>query len=232
MNSRNESTETLFRRFLDGELTDSEEQKVLHLIAEDAELREMLRFERSLLRSYNVSSEAGSFAVPEGFADSVMSEIENEAGDTEAGSGNQASKPAKIHRFRTGQIFAAAAIALISMGLGYTLALTSESEVVEISQDSTTQFISEQEQEIWMRFVYFDEEADMIEVAGDFSNWDPIELNPEMIGDRQVWTGLVPLSRGEHRYMFIKDGDEWITDPLADVQQDDGFGNKNAVIFL
>jgi hypothetical protein len=40
------------------------------------------------------------------------------------------------------------------------------------------------------------------------------------------------MDRGEHRYMFIKNGEKWVTDPLAPVQQDDGFGNKNAVIYL
>jgi hypothetical protein len=40
------------------------------------------------------------------------------------------------------------------------------------------------------------------------------------------------MERGEHRYMFVKNGENWVTDPLAAIQQDDGFGNKNAVIYL
>jgi hypothetical protein len=30
--------------------------------------------------------------------------------------------------------------------------------------------------------------------------------------------------------MFLIDGTEWKTDPLADRYQDDGFGNRNAVL--
>jgi hypothetical protein len=40
------------------------------------------------------------------------------------------------------------------------------------------------------------------------------------------------MNRGEHRYMFVKDGEEWVTDPMAPMQREDGFGNKNAVIYL
>lgn len=231
MNSRNQHTEDLFRRYLDGELSDSEEQEILHLIADDPELRDMLRFERSLLRSYSVESEAASFGVPSGFADSVMAEIG-------AGSEKGHKQPAPVSDIRsvrrtgTGRILAAAAIALVSIGLGYLLAISQSATAPGAEQQTVTQYISDSESEIWMRFVYFDEEADQIEVAGDFSGWDPIELRQEMIGERRVWTGLVPLQRGEHRYMFIRDGEEWLTDPLADVQQDDGFGNKNAVIYL
>jgi hypothetical protein len=45
-----------------------------------------------------------------------------------------------------------------------------------------------------------------------------------------IWTGRVPVRPGVHSYMFLIDGTEWQTDPLADRYQDDGFGNRNAVL--
>ena len=85
---------------------------------------------------------------------------------------------------------------------------------------------------VLMRFVYVDSDAESIAVAGDFSEWEPISLTRVSINGDQAWTGLIPLTRGEHRYMFIKDGEEWVTDPFAKTFRDDGFGNRNAVISL
>jgi 1,4-alpha-glucan branching enzyme len=109
----------------------------------------------------------------------------------------------------------------------------SGSDIVSmVGEDRSVQLVSEQESEVWIRFVYFDENAESIAVAGDFSDWDPVNLSREIINDKIVWTGMIPVVRGEHSYMFVKDGEEWLTDPLADVQRDDGFGNKNAVLFI
>ncbi|MFN2374636.1 MAG: hypothetical protein ABR545_12585 [Cyclonatronaceae bacterium] len=85
---------------------------------------------------------------------------------------------------------------------------------------------------VLMRFVYVDSTAESVAVAGDFSEWEPISLTRVSINGDQAWTGLIPLTRGEHRYMFIKDGEEWVTDPFAKTFRDDGFGNRNAVISL
>ncbi len=85
---------------------------------------------------------------------------------------------------------------------------------------------------VWTRFVFTSEEASSVAVAGDFSQWEPIPLSPRMVGGQTVWTGLVPVGRGEHEYQFVIDGSRWVTDPLAPLQRDDGFGAKNAVLKL
>jgi 1,4-alpha-glucan branching enzyme len=83
-----------------------------------------------------------------------------------------------------------------------------------------------------MRFVYTSEAADSVAVAGDFSDWEPIPLSPRTVNGQTVWTGLVPVSRGEHEYQFVINGTRWVTDPLAPVTRDDGFGAENAVLKL
>jgi len=40
----------------------------------------------------------------------------------------------------------------------------------------------------------------------------------------------VPVRPGVHGYMFLIDGTKWQTDPRADRYQEDGFGNRNAVL--
>ena len=43
-----------------------------------------------------------------------------------------------------------------------------------------------------------------------------------------AWTVVVPLPPGEHLFMFVVDGTQWITPPLADDFVDDGFGRRTA----
>lgn len=228
-----EKKEEWLRRYLDGELTESEEQKALHMIADDPEMREMLRFERTLFQAFSSEPNPESFTVPAGFSDSVMDLLPEKAEkNTE-----RDKKPGVLRLIRpvsVNPILAAAAVLLLSFGFSFLINWPAETDesfaAAEI--ETSTQVVSETGSEIWIRFVYFDEDAESIEVAGDFSEWDPVALSREIVGGQQVWTGLIPVTRGEHRYMFVRDGEEWITDPLASVQRDDGFGNKNAVLYL
>lgn len=51
-------------------------------------------------------------------------------------------------------------------------------------------------------------------------------------GTSNVWTLVVPLPPGEHLFMYVVDGTQWITPPLADDFLDDGFGSKNGVVVV
>ncbi len=74
-------------------------------------------------------------------------------------------------------------------------------------------------------------DATSVHAAGDFNDWHPeIELS-DPDGDGE-WVGRVRLSPGVHKYMFLIDGEIWITDPYADRYVEDGFGNRNAVIAI
>ena len=230
--------EELFQKYLDGELNETEERQALHMIADDAEMREMLRFERSLVYSFLAEAGAESFTVPVNFADSVMKRIESSDMTAPEPNPDREKESVKmfnllpVRKLMMNPVFAAAVI-LLSVGFGYLLSLSFHNQEVIIDEyGASTHLIAEEESLIWIRFVYFDEDAESMEIAGDFSDWEPIALNPEFIGEKQVWTGIVPVERGEHRYMFVRNGEEWVTDPLAEVQQDDGFGNKNAVLYL
>lgn len=234
MKNQNKNEE-LFRRYLDGELNSEEEMEALRMIAEDEEMRELLRFERTLFQTFSGEPDPESFDVPDRFTDSVMSKI----AESGAPSPSKKKKPVLNLLFQKKEVsfrpvYAAAAVILLAMGFSFLMQPAEEEPVFADAGDPgvSAQVVSETESNIWIRFVYFDEEAESIEVAGDFSGWEPVSLSRELAGDRQVWTGLVPIPRGEHRYMFIKDGEQWVTDPLAEVLQDDGFGNKNAVLYL
>ncbi len=71
--------------------------------------------------------------------------------------------------------------------------------------------------------------ATTVAVAGDFSGWESNFVLDDANGDG-IWTGRIPITPGVHKYMFVIDGTEWVTDPRAQRYSDDGFGNRNAVL--
>ena len=82
---------------------------------------------------------------------------------------------------------------------------------------------------VFVQFILDAPGAATVAVAGDFSEWEPAFDLDDADGDG-VWTGRVPVQPGVHSYMFLIDGSEWLTDPRAERYQDDGFGNRNAVL--
>lgn len=84
--------------------------------------------------------------------------------------------------------------------------------------------------EALVRLVVPAEGARSVAVAGDFNEWraDDIFLeDPEGDG---VFVGTLRLPPGSYAYMFVIDGERWVTDPYAVNHRDDGFGNQNAVL--
>lgn len=81
-----------------------------------------------------------------------------------------------------------------------------------------------------VRFVLPAAGAHQVAVAGEFNGWDSSRtlLNDDD-GDGVFHTTL-SLERGVYAYMFVVDGERWVTDPFADAFRDDGFGNRNAVV--
>lgn len=235
-----EHKEALLRKYLDEELTAQEEQEALHIIADDAEMRSMLRFEQKLKADSLVTRDFSSFEVPAGFSEQVMSVIaQKEQSIAETGAFGRLKNWIQIvtepWQIRLRPVYAMCMVLIIALLVGTPYYVQESPETATNSNDfesASVENVSDSGEQVWTRFVYIDKEAKSVSVAGDFSGWKPIELTKKNLNGDQVWTGLIPMDRGEHRYMFVKNGEQWVTDPLAAVQQDDGFGNKNAVIYL
>jgi len=234
--------EELLRQYIDGDLTPEKEREALHMIADNAEMRSMLRFEQKLNEASSGLRNLSSAEVPVGFSDHVMSAIETDAtADTKIDLLTRLRAfldsilEPRLVQLRPVYAMAMVLVVVLLVGLPYFGSQQSQQQIADestTSESATVQSVSDDGEQVWTRFVYIDKEAESVSVAGDFSNWEPIELTKKQLNGEQVWTGLVPMDRGEHRYMFVKNGEQWVTDPLATVQQDDGFGNKNAVIYL
>ena len=82
---------------------------------------------------------------------------------------------------------------------------------------------------VYVQFTLQAPGARSVAVSGDFNQWAADSSMEDPDGDG-VWTVRVALEPGLHEYMFVIDGDRWVTDPQAQRYSDDGFGNRNAVL--
>ena len=72
--------------------------------------------------------------------------------------------------------------------------------------------------------------ADKVELLGTFNNWkmgDIVLDGPDASGH---WTATVELPEGRHEYIFLVDGERWVTDPKGVTHWPDGFGRVNTVV--
>ncbi|HTH64831.1 MAG TPA: isoamylase early set domain-containing protein [Gemmatimonadales bacterium] len=74
--------------------------------------------------------------------------------------------------------------------------------------------------------------AKSVEVVGSFTDWRPGAVVLRDDDQDGIWRASVVLPVGEHEYMFVVDGERWVTDPLAGRYLDDGFGRQNALLFV
>ena len=77
-------------------------------------------------------------------------------------------------------------------------------------------------------FTYRDPAAEDVRIAGDFSNWEPVDAMVQR-QDRETWQGVIRLDSGTHEYKFIVDG-KWTTDPCNDAVLTSDIGVGNSVV--
>ncbi len=83
-----------------------------------------------------------------------------------------------------------------------------------------------------VQFVLVQDEAHSVALVGDFNNWDPRATALAQSGDDGVWSVVVPLPPGRHRYAFLVDGGRWVSDARAPRTLEDDFGLPNSVIYV
>jgi len=241
---KNTDPDILVQRFVDGDLSDREVRAALHRIADDAEARDLLRFELEMTQDLAARPAAEP---PSDFADRTMAALSEEPApessrprrETWAAWWRSLTAPVAVE-VRPLAAMAVAALLAVGTWIAWPVGpsgplpaaeTASSSPSVQKASASTTP-AGPAGATVWIRFLYTNSEADSVAVAGDFSQWDPVPLSPRTVNGETVWTGLVPVSRGEHEYQFVINGERWVTDPLAPVTRSDGFGAENAVLEL
>ena len=81
-------------------------------------------------------------------------------------------------------------------------------------------------------FVYHDDEANTVSLAGNFNGWDG-EKTPLSKNDQGLWfVEIGAPSPGNHEYKFVVDGRRWIEDPSNGRKVPDNYGGLNSVITI
>jgi 1,4-alpha-glucan branching enzyme len=84
-------------------------------------------------------------------------------------------------------------------------------------------------EEVSVLFVFTGRHASVC-LSGDFNGWASESNCLERKGDQ--WSVQLVLPPGTYRYGFVIDRREWVCDPEALIQEDDGFGKKNSVLVI
>jgi len=81
-------------------------------------------------------------------------------------------------------------------------------------------------------FVYHDDDAKNVSLAGDFNEWNP--RSDQLIQDTSgLWLGKFPTpGPGRYQYKFVVNDKRWIEDPGNGMKVSDGYGGLNSVLVI
>ena len=219
-------SELLVQRFVDQELSAEERVQLLVRLGRDEDLRQrVIALERLSLEA----SQLPRPVVPEGFVAQVLAQTTAPA-----------PAPAWWNRFAaslwTPHVFewnlagaaAAACVALLAVG-GVVVGVRSSSTAPDAPPTPVTASVAPLTERVLVRLVVVHPGARTVQAAGDFNGWNPTETPLEQASNG-AWTVTIPLEPGRYEYQFVVDGEQWIADPFAVEQNDDGFGSRNAVL--
>ena len=82
-----------------------------------------------------------------------------------------------------------------------------------------------------VRFAVAFPDARSVSLAGTFNEWSTV-THPFVLVPSGLWTAVVPLPPGEHLFMYVVNGDQWLSPPLAHDYAEDGFGLKNGIVIV
>jgi len=72
-------------------------------------------------------------------------------------------------------------------------------------------------------------EARSVELVGDFNRWQPGTLVLARSAPAR-WRVTLNLRPGSYAYKLVVNGKQWVCDPAAEAQVDDGFGGINSLL--
>ena len=231
-------SEQLVQRFIDQELTGEERVRLLGRLGRDHALREqVIDLERLVLEAGRLPKAI----VPDIFVASVMERIGPELPRSEPGwigSGTPARSGIASRAWRraigvfwttrtfewnlAGAAAAAGALAVTSVAIWRAPSTPLSTPTAPVAAVATPA-------RVLVRLVVVQPDAKTVALAGDFNEWDPMRT-PLQRTSSGAWTVTIPVAPGRYEYMFVVDGEQWIADPFAVEQNDDGFGSRNAVL--
>ena len=213
-------SEQLVQRFVDNELSSAERVQLLMRLGRDEALRgRLIELEQIAAGADRLSRPA----VPAGFVPCVM---ERTAPPRSLGQRlRETLWTPRALQWNLASALGTVCVALLIAGAAVTLDRAGQPASISIPVVTP----AAPSTRVLVRLVMLQPGAQTVGVAGDFNGWDPLQtpLFPTTGG---AWIVTLPLEPGRYEYMFVVDGTQWVVDPFAEEQQDDGFGLRNGVL--
>ncbi len=208
-------------RYIDKELSPEEEKNFLMSVEADPSLKERLL---SLQRTVSLMEDVKKIPPPPDFTEHVISKLPDSVYQ-------ERDRRKKIYDFFfTPKILKwNMATAIVSFLLIVTTGLLVWTQI-ERNGDVPPLYQAAAKGTVPVRFSIYIPDAKNVSMVGDFNNWQTEDITLTEREKKGIWTVDIYLKPGRYNYMFLVDGQRWVTDPNADTLIDDGFGNKNAVI--
>lgn len=231
---REPGTDELIHAYLDGEIEEADAERLVEALHSD---RERARELRELEGIAELATRLPRPALPDGFAAKALERAL--AGKPPKRSWRERLLGARLEfRFSPAGLAAATAgVAILVGGAGLLGFFRGERAAHELFAAGGVEggpagivpvaFHDERPGDP-VRFVLRAEQAQSVEIAGDFNGWVPAPLVRRPDG---FFEAVVPLPPGRYEYAFCVDG-AWGPDPAARVYVEDGFGGRNSVIEL
>jgi len=229
----------LIQKYLDGDLTFEEAAIFTRALAEDPELEAELRAYEQALALATANAERDPSPA---FTGDVMDRVAASAAASTSGEKlSRARRQARASRTWWPRLAWAAGLAFVFV-LGFATARRGgegESPTTvktaatggQLAGVAAAHTIAPAPLRL-VRLIYVapDKNVERVTVAGTFNGWDP--EGTEMRKEGGAWVLQLVLPPQTYEYMFVENGEQWVTDPLASQTRDDGFGQKNAVLDL
>lgn len=212
--------ELLVQRFIDNELTPAERLRLIRLLAQDETLRrQVLQTEELLAATVRLPHPI----VPADLTQRVLAQLPAPRPSPWASRWRQLrSLLLAPHVLRVNIAQALLAVALILPVIWYVGRPSPDAQ-------QPASMASPEPAAVAVRLVLLQPDAQSVAVAGDFNGWNPRQT-PLRRSEGGLWTVTLQLKPGRYHYMYVVDGQQWITDPFAAEASFDGFGAQNAIL--
>lgn len=138
-------------------------------------------------------------------------------------------RPRRAPRSRRGWLVGTGTLA-VAAGLVLALALPRVAEAPHATPETAANGSTTTADVQPVRFSLDVAGVSRVAVAGDFSNWRPVELR--RVEGSARWTVTLPIRAGRYTYAFVVDGQRWVADPIAPVAPDADFGTGGSVLVV
>ena len=217
-----QKTKKLLQLYIEDALTCGEKQLVEQHLEECSACRTELK---SLSATVKLIKSLPEVSTPSNFTENLMAKISREEIQIRSSWMDRLKRQVSIPQLSF-RLVGAAAITAVFIFLAFTFLFNFSGLPGQPSQNEAVA------QQVEVTFTISGINANQIAVAGDFNSWNTSANQLEDPDGDGIWTGKMQLEPGRYEYMLVVDDGKWVTDPNAKVYANDGFGGKNAVLFI